>query len=107
MLKDFSVTFISRLSRDGLHKGSASQTGFLRTLGFHEGVQGLPWKADEGLGILSVAIIIITSIIMLNYEYEVMLKNDILHFQREYFRNKQALNATMFKPFWQLLPQEE
>jgi len=36
---------------------------------------------------------------MLNYEYEVILTNLILHFQRAYFGKKQAHNVRTCVPF--------
>jgi hypothetical protein len=43
---------------------------------------------------------------MLNCEYEVIFKNGILHFQREYFGKNQVYNFRTFEPFWELLRQE-
>jgi hypothetical protein len=49
----------------------------------------------------------LTSTIMLNYQYEVIFKNGILHFQRECFGKKQVHNVRTFEPVWEVLPQEE
>jgi hypothetical protein len=44
---------------------------------------------------------------MLDHEYEVIFKNGISHFQREYFGKKWVLHFRTFMPFWQVLPQGE
>jgi hypothetical protein len=70
-------------------------------LNWGPGDPGVARNADENLDILYVVINVsnFTSIIILNDDYEVLFKNGVSHFQREYFGKKQVYNVRAFEAF--------
>jgi hypothetical protein len=61
---------------------------------------GVPSNTGDVLGVLYCCLSYfqqLTSEIMLNYEYEVIFKNCLLNFQREFFGKRQVPEVNLFK----------